>query len=70
MFFQRKKLEIPSKADALPGRDTPLPTATHHFVNGVALHPPFPAGHEVIYLGMGCFWGAERMFWKDRKSVV
>ena len=53
-----------SKADALPGRDATMPTATAHFVNGNPITPPWPAGHEQIVFGMGCFWGAERMFWE------
>lgn len=51
-------------ARALPGRDTPLPISGVHAVNGRPMLPPFPEGHEVIVLGMGCFWGAERLFWE------
>ncbi|WP_447553017.1 peptide-methionine (S)-S-oxide reductase MsrA [Vreelandella sp. EE22] len=54
-----------SKASAaLPGRDTPIETSERHAVNGQALKPPFPEGHEEIVLGMGCFWGVERLFWQ------
>lgn len=49
---------------ALPGRSTPMPVPAQHFVNGAALQPPFPAGSEEAILGLGCFWGAERLFWK------
>jgi peptide-methionine (S)-S-oxide reductase len=49
--------------DALPGRSTPLPLHNVHFVNGHALRGDFP-GMEVIGVGMGCFWGAERKFWQ------
>ena len=64
MFFSRKSLDIPSAADALPGRATALPTAITHFVNGHALKGPYPAGLETAIFGLGCFWGAERKFWE------
>ena len=59
-----KKTKIPAPQDALTGRDAPLPTAERHFVNGAALKGPYPEGAETVYFGMGCFWGAERLFWK------
>lgn len=49
---------------ALPGRDTPVRVASEHLVLGTAMTPPFPAGTEVLVVGMGCFWGAERTFWE------
>jgi len=55
---------MPSAADALPGRAEPMPVAQRHFVNGQRLAPPFPAGLELALFGMGCFWGAERLFWQ------
>jgi peptide-methionine (S)-S-oxide reductase len=55
---------MPSAAQALPGRPDPLPVAEHHFVNGRRLKPPFPEGFERALFGMGCFWGAERLFWE------
>lgn len=64
MFFSRKSLEVPSAADALPGRVTPLPTATTHFVNGHRIKGPYPDGFETAVFGLGCFWGAERKFWE------
>ena len=64
MFMLKKSLDMPSAADALKGRATPIPTATHHFVNGRPLKPPFPAGLETAMFGLGCFWGAERKFWE------
>jgi peptide-methionine (S)-S-oxide reductase len=64
MFMTRKKLEMPSAAEALPGRATPIPTAPSHFVNGRALQGPYPPGLETAMFGMGCFWGAERKFWE------
>ncbi len=64
MFLFRKKAEMPSATDALPGRPDPLPTAETHFVNGNLLKGPYPEGTETIGLGFGCFWGAERKFWQ------
>jgi peptide-methionine (S)-S-oxide reductase len=55
---------LPSPDKALPGRDTPLPVVDHHHVNGRQLKPPFPDGLETAVLGLGCFWGAERIFWE------
>ena len=49
---------------ALPGRNTPLTISGVHAVNGRSMLPPFPAEHAVIVLGLGCFWGAERLFWQ------
>ncbi|MGQ0662482.1 MAG: peptide-methionine (S)-S-oxide reductase MsrA [Pseudomonadota bacterium] len=60
----RKKLDIPAPADALPGRQQPLPIPATHFVNGNPMASPFPAGLETAMFGMGCFWGAEREFWR------
>jgi peptide-methionine (S)-S-oxide reductase len=64
MFNVRKKLEMPTPEEALPGRPQPIPTATHHFVNRRALKGPYPAGLEQAMFGLGCFWGAERKFWE------
>jgi peptide-methionine (S)-S-oxide reductase len=55
---------MPTAAQALPGRSTPLAVPEHHFVNGNRLSPPFPAGLKLAMFGMGCFWGAERLFWE------
>ncbi|APX93085.1 peptide-methionine (S)-S-oxide reductase [Halomonas sp. 1513] len=49
---------------ALPGRDTALRVSGRHLVNGASMLPPFPDGHEQVVLGLGCFWGAERLFWE------
>ena len=66
MFFMtpKHKLEMPSPQDALPGRDQPLPTSETHFVSGARIKPPFPDGMQTIVFGLGCFWGAERIFWQ------
>jgi peptide-methionine (S)-S-oxide reductase len=64
MFFTRSKPAMPTKAEALPGRSTKIPVPEAHFVNGNRLTPPFPEGLELAMFGLGCFWGAEKMFWK------
>ena len=64
MFGFKKSLDIPAKADALPGRANPIRTAAAHFVNGNPLQGPYPAGLETAIFGLGCFWGAERKFWE------
>lgn len=64
MFFVNpRKLTIPTAEEALPGRSEPLPIPEAHHVHGRPLQPPFPDGMRRILLGMGCFWGAERIFW-------
>ena len=55
---------LPGNKQALPGRQTRMPVADKHFVNGNVLQAPFCAGLEQIIFGMGCFWGAERKFWQ------
>ncbi|CAN5379850.1 peptide-methionine (S)-S-oxide reductase MsrA [soil metagenome] len=63
MLF-RKNGEMVSEAEALPGRtDQAVPIPAAHFVNGHPLEGPWPDGHQVLVVAMGCFWGAERMFW-------
>ena len=62
--FKRKPMNIPTAAEALPGRPVPIPTASTHLVNGNSIKPPFPAGMETAVFGLGCFWGAERKFWQ------
>lgn len=59
----KNKLGVPSKDESLSGREKPISTAETHFVNGHALKGPFPDGFETVYLALGCFWGAERIFW-------
>ena len=64
MLFMRKTTALPTAAEALPGRDTPIPTASRHYVNGAPIQPPYPEGLEQAVFGLGCFWGAERKFWE------
>ncbi len=59
-----KSLELPTAAQALPGRATPMPVADRHFVNGQPIKGPFAAGLQQAVFGLGCFWGAERRFWQ------
>lgn len=59
-----KPLELPTAAQALPGRDTPVPITNRHFVNGQPIQGPFAAGLQQAVFGLGCFWGAERRFWQ------
>jgi peptide-methionine (S)-S-oxide reductase len=63
MLFTRKPA-MPAADQALPGRDEPIPVPERHEVLGTPLTPPFPDQIETIQLGLGCFWGAERLFWK------
>ena len=58
------KTQLPAAKDALPGRSEAMPVPDRHFVNGNTLVAPFPAGMETALFGLGCFWGAERLFWK------
>jgi peptide-methionine (S)-S-oxide reductase len=63
-FFSRRQPEMPKPEAAPPGRDTPIHVPGAHFVLGTPIGPPFPEGTEQAILGLGCFWGAERIFWQ------
>ena len=65
MFFvDRKKMEMVRPEDALPGRADPMPVTEPHFISGLDLKSPVPAGMAEAMFGMGCFWGVERKFWQ------
>ena len=59
-----KKTSMPAPSEALPGRTGAIPTAEKHFVNGHPLKGPYPEGTRTALFGLGCFWGAEKAFWK------
>jgi peptide-methionine (S)-S-oxide reductase len=63
MWFSSSKLKMPTAADALPGRGTPLRVPSRHLVTGAPLEGPFDGKAKAMF-GMGCFWGAERKFWQ------
>lgn len=63
-MFAHKKSEMPRPEEALPGREEPMAVPERHYVNGNPLVPPFPEGMQLAMFGMGCFWGAERLFWE------
>jgi peptide-methionine (S)-S-oxide reductase len=63
-FVDSNKLRMPARNEILPGRTEVMPVPERHAVNGASLRPPYPAGTEIAEFGMGCFWGAERLFWQ------
>jgi peptide-methionine (S)-S-oxide reductase len=64
-MWSSAKNKLPAPGEALAGRAERMPVPARHFVNGAPLEPPFPAGLELATFAMGCFWGAERKFWKQ-----
>jgi len=64
MWMRSKPLDLPTAETALPGRDTPVALPERHEVLGTPLAGPYPDGFEVLDVGLGCFWGAERVFWQ------
>jgi len=62
--FMKKMTRLLPAESTLPGRSTPMPAPEKHFVNGHRIAPPFPDGMQLAQFGMGCFWGAERLFWQ------
>jgi peptide-methionine (S)-S-oxide reductase len=68
-FVDARKLKMPTREEALPGRRERMPVPERHFVNGARLTPPFPEGTELALFGMGCFWGAERKLWQTQGVV-
>src|SRR5450755_2803776 len=69
-FTGSSKLSLPDPANALPGRAEAVEVPERHFVNGAKLIPPYPAGSQVAHVAMGCFWGAEKLFWEKPGVIV
>jgi peptide-methionine (S)-S-oxide reductase len=65
LFGFGKKKTLPTLEEALPGRAESIAVPSEHYVNGNPLKPPYPDGMEIAMFGMGCFWGAERVFWQQ-----
>jgi peptide-methionine (S)-S-oxide reductase len=59
-----RKMRMPAPNEVLPGRSQAMPVPERHAVLGSSLRPPYPAGSEIAEFGMGCFWGAEKLFWE------
>ena len=69
-FTSSAKMQMPSAEDALPGREQEMQLSGKHFVNGNPIKPPYPDGMKMAMFGLGCFWGAERMFWQTEGVFV
>lgn len=65
LFGLNKKQSMPTPEQALPGRTEPMAVPARHYVNGNPLQPPYPNGLPIAMFGLGCFWGAERVFWQQ-----
>jgi peptide-methionine (S)-S-oxide reductase len=63
-FVDSHKTRMPAPQEVLPGRPTAMPVPERHAVLGTPLRPPYPEGSEIAEFGMGCFWGAEKLFWQ------
>ena len=70
MFFSSSKLKMPSADSALPGRDEEMAVPARHFVLGTPIKGPFAPHLEQAVFGLGCFWGAEKQFWKIKGVVT
>jgi len=70
MFGFGRPSTLPDPADALPGRDQAIPTASTHTINGVPIKPPYPEGSEVAEFALGCFWGEEKLYWQQPGVIV
>lgn len=64
MFSKMRKTSLPDASEALAGRTQSMPVTNRHYVNGNPLKGPFPEGMQQAVFGLGCFWGAERVFWQ------
>ena len=65
MFDLNKKIEMPDSEDALTGRDKSLTVSPKHYVNGQDVQGPYPRECKELHVAMGCFWGAEKLFWQQ-----
>ena len=69
MIFKLRRPALPTAATAPKGRSTPILSGGEHFISGRPLLPPYPAGIEQAVFGLGCFWGAERLFWQLGRGI-
>ncbi len=69
LFWAHKKLTLSTPEEAVPGRSTPMPVAQKHHVLDAPLAPPYPQGTQLALFGLGCFWGAEQVFWQGEGVV-